>query len=443
MPTIKIPKVNVKKRGSTYTYYFELPSVEGKRKQESKGGFKTAEEALAAGEFQRDKTYGLRTIESATKESLVSFEDFVTNEWLPKRKNLKESTKANYSKLFRNYVFPRIGSRPLWGITSDILYDILDEMYYEDNRSYETVSHVHSLLLNVMRYAKEHDYNKSFFESEFALPKKDSEIEAGRKKRDVVPKASLDRIFQRFPEGTSSFPIFAICLFTGMRVGEAAGLAIEDCDFDNRIIHVSRQIPDINYGIVCDPKNDSKRDVPMCETLKNILERAISERKKNEELFKDNYLHTYLARVPNTKKYRNTDNSKTISYEEGAEEIHFICVNERGNVTTPSVTKHACRIIHGWSCNHKNKKRGTPIHLNFDNHSLRHTFISHLYNNGIDKTLIGGIAGHKKTISPGESKTTDRYIHIDKERIIELNDLVERIYSFPENVLKETTEHKT
>ena len=45
--------VNVRKRGKSYQYYFEIAPVNGKRKQQVKSGFKTkkeAEEAAAAEE---------------------------------------------------------------------------------------------------------------------------------------------------------------------------------------------------------------------------------------------------------------------------------------------------------------------------------------------------------------------------------------------------------
>jgi len=38
-------KPNVKKRGSTYTYYLYVTDANGKRRQHSKGGFKTQKQA--------------------------------------------------------------------------------------------------------------------------------------------------------------------------------------------------------------------------------------------------------------------------------------------------------------------------------------------------------------------------------------------------------------
>ena len=42
-------KVNARKRGKYWQYYFEAAKIDGKRKRVIKGGFKTKKEALEAG----------------------------------------------------------------------------------------------------------------------------------------------------------------------------------------------------------------------------------------------------------------------------------------------------------------------------------------------------------------------------------------------------------
>ena len=42
-------KVNVRKKGNVYQYYFETAKVDGKRKRVSKSGFKTKKEAEEEG----------------------------------------------------------------------------------------------------------------------------------------------------------------------------------------------------------------------------------------------------------------------------------------------------------------------------------------------------------------------------------------------------------
>lgn len=48
-------KVNTRKRGDYWEYYFEIASAAGKRKRKSKGGFKTKSEALKEGNSELNK----------------------------------------------------------------------------------------------------------------------------------------------------------------------------------------------------------------------------------------------------------------------------------------------------------------------------------------------------------------------------------------------------
>ena len=47
--------INIRKRGNTYQYCFEAGKVNGKRKQITKCGFKTKNEAYTAGQKAQDK----------------------------------------------------------------------------------------------------------------------------------------------------------------------------------------------------------------------------------------------------------------------------------------------------------------------------------------------------------------------------------------------------
>lgn len=104
-------KPNVKRRGSTYTYYVYVTGPDGRRRQHSKGGFKTqreAEEARIAAEYSLAKgTY--------VKAERISLGDFLVDEWLPTRRPpvLEESTWHSYDRYIRLHVAPHIGWIPL------------------------------------------------------------------------------------------------------------------------------------------------------------------------------------------------------------------------------------------------------------------------------------------------------------------------------------------
>lgn len=104
-------KPNVKRRGSTYTYYVYVVGPDGKRHQHSKGGFRTQREAEEA---RVAATHALVTGTYVRAERL-SLADFLIDEWLPSRRPpvLEESTWHSYDRYLRLHVIPHIGAIPL------------------------------------------------------------------------------------------------------------------------------------------------------------------------------------------------------------------------------------------------------------------------------------------------------------------------------------------
>jgi integrase len=71
--------------------------------------------------------------------------------------------------------------------------------------------------------------------------------------------------------------LFALLAGTGMRIGEAAGLYVEDVDLDMQMIHVRRGI---YRGQEITPKTDAGvRDIDIDDTLTELLKEFIGERK--------------------------------------------------------------------------------------------------------------------------------------------------------------------
>lgn len=61
-------RVNVRKRGKVYQYQFEIGTINGKRKFINKSGFKTQNEAYAAGQLAYEKY--IRPVRKAIKNYL-------------------------------------------------------------------------------------------------------------------------------------------------------------------------------------------------------------------------------------------------------------------------------------------------------------------------------------------------------------------------------------
>lgn len=91
--------VNVRKRGNSYQYYFEIAPVDGKRKQKVKSGFKTKAEAYNEGM----KTYNEynNTGHSFTPKT-ISYSDYL-DYWMKEHCeiNLKYHTIEAYKNIIK------------------------------------------------------------------------------------------------------------------------------------------------------------------------------------------------------------------------------------------------------------------------------------------------------------------------------------------------------
>jgi len=106
----------VYKRGSTWTWHFDIDSdpLTGRRRQRTKGGYKTkkaAEQALseAIGQWRTGRL---------PQRSTHTLSHFLQEEWLPAVKpRLRPSTWANYRTYIAAYVEPILGQVKLQTLT--------------------------------------------------------------------------------------------------------------------------------------------------------------------------------------------------------------------------------------------------------------------------------------------------------------------------------------
>lgn len=108
-------KGHFKRRGASWYFWVELdPGPDGRRRQKSKGGFKTRKEAERAFAEFRDSVR-LGAYVEPTKMTLGRY---LTEEWLPStRATVRESTYEQYAAEVRRYVVPRLGGVQLAAVT--------------------------------------------------------------------------------------------------------------------------------------------------------------------------------------------------------------------------------------------------------------------------------------------------------------------------------------
>ncbi|MBR6126234.1 tyrosine recombinase XerD [bacterium] len=143
----------------------------------------------------------------------------------------------------------------------------------------------------------------------------------------------------------------------GLRVSELVNLKVGDIDLNSKYVR-------------CFGKGSKERIIPIGETAKRVVEEYLPER----EIL--------------VKKY-GLDTKKLLIYGSGK----FI------------TRQYVYNFIHA---------QGQQIHKNISPHTLRHSFATHLIENGADLRVVQELLGHS------DVSTTQLYTHISKKRLKEV-----------------------
>ena len=152
--------------------------------------------------------------------------------------------------------------------------------------------------------------------------------------------------------------ILEVLYSCGLRVSELTNLNISDIFFDDLLIKI--------LG-----KGRKERFVPMSKIVKDMI-----------------------------KDYLNSERFNTIT-KKGFEDILFL--NNRGEKLTRVMIFTILNIA----------KKGTGIKKKVSPHILRHSFATHLIENGADISSIQHMLGHTNIT------TTERYLHVSKKHLVE------------------------
>ena len=216
---------------------------------------------------------------------------------------------------------------------------------------------------------------------------------AEKRKALTVPEQEL---FINFLKSNAKYnhwyPVFAVMLGTGMRVGEIVGLRWCDINFEENLISVNHTLVYYNKGdnngcsyAVNKPKTKAgERTIPMLESVKEAF--------LKEKSYQDEVGISCSVEIDGY-----TD---------------FIFVNRFGNVQNQGTLNKAIkRIIR--DCNYAvlSKEEDEPLLLPpFSCHSLRHTFSTRLCENGVNIKVIQDVLGHSDFTT-----TMDVYTDATKE----------------------------
>ena len=337
----------------------------------------------------RDKSDGIRT--DAQKVTLNDVFDL----WVQLKKGLKENTFQNYIYMYEQFVRDDLGLYKIVNLKRSDIRRFYNRLIDGRCLKVTTVDNIHTVLHQVIDTAVEDGYLRNNI-SDNALKELKQSRNLFTEKRKALT-VQEQEIFLDYLKSSNMYnhwyPIFALMLGTGLRVGEATGLRWNDVDYENNTLSVNHTLVYFKhsqggcYFAVNTPKTRAgERTIPLIDSVKEALE---------------------LER-----EYQKTVGIKCNAKVDGF--TNFIFVNRFGNTQHQGTLNKALRRIIR-DCNQDildKAKENEPVVLlpKFSCHTLRHTFTTRLCESGMNIKVIQAVLGHADI-----STTLDVYADVTKD----------------------------
>lgn len=332
--------------------------------------------------------------------------------WVQLKRGIKDNTFENYKYMYNTFVRPSFGKKRIQTIKKSdvkIFYN-----YLADQRCLQasTIDSIHNVLHQVLDMAVDDKYIRSNPSDKALKELKQSHAFKTEKRRALtIAEQELFLNYLRNNETYSHwYPIFAVMLGTGMRVGEITGLRWCDIDLDNGVIDINhtlvyychRHEVELNgcYFNINTPKTKaSNRKIPMIESVKEA----------------------FLMEKANQEKTGIKCSAVIDGYSD------FIFVNRNGKTQHQGTLNKAIRRIIR-DCNDEvllNDENATVLLPHFSCHSLRHTFSTRMCEAGINVKVIQDTLGHQD-ISTTMNIYTDATKEMKKQEFESLDNYLKK-----------------
>ena len=196
-----------------------------------------------------------------------------------------------------------------------------------------------------------------------------------------------------------------IAYFTGLRLGEVAGLTWQDINLEEQHLTVRRSVRyngATHKHEIGPTKRKKVRIVDFGNALADILRKARKQQLKNRMQYGELYHRNFYREVTekNRVHYEYYNLPMTEDAPEDYTEISFVCLREDGCLELPATVETACRTA----------ARKVPELEGFHFHTLRHTYTTNLLSNGAQPKDVQELLGHSDV-----STTMNVYAHATRE----------------------------
>lgn len=351
------------------TYDYRWTSKDGKRHSIYA---KTLEELrIKETEAEKDRNDGIRTeVRNVTINELFEL-------WCQLKRGLKDNTFQNYKYMYNQFVKPDFGNMKVTRLKKSDIKRFYNMLADERMIKIATIDNIHTVLHQVLDLAVDDAYLRTN-PSDNVLKELKQSHNFDTEKRKALTIAEQD-LFMDFLKGNQQYhhwyPIFAIMLGSGMRVGETVGLRWCDIDLEEGMIDINHTLVYYNharngcYFSVNTPKTKAgERKIPMTDQVKEAFKQELQYQR-------DNGIHCKVSIDGYT---------------------DFIFVNRFGHAQHQGTLNKALRRIIR-DCNDKvlEKETVSPVLLpRFSCHILRHTFTTRLCEAGVNIKVIQDVLGH-------------------------------------------------
>lgn len=297
--------------------------------------------------------------------------------WKQLKRGLKDNTFQNYLYMYEQFVAPSFGRKRISTLLKSDVKRFYNTLSEERGLAVSTVDNIHTVLHQILDMAVDDMYIRRN-PSDDVMREFKKAVELRSTKRRALTKQEQDLFLdylRRTPQYQHWYPVFAILVGTGLRVGEAVGLRWCDIDLEHQIIDVNHTLVYYRHavnGCYCNihtPKTvNGIRQVPMLGFVKEAFLEE-NQRQKASGICCEATIDGY------------TD---------------FIFVNRFGQPQHQGTLNKALRRIIR-DCNdeimQKNKKNSLFL-PHFSCHSLRHTFTTRMCEAGLNIKVIQDVLGH-------------------------------------------------